>query len=200
MRHFLNRARCAKTLIELRNAAKATRCRVGLITKLRPSFPEMRHFELYDTYGFPLDLTELMARERGLTVDNAGFEKLMEEQRARARAAQKKQVISLSQIETTTPNEVRRLRQAWKPSAKVLEVVSLKDKTAVDPRHQRLLRRDGRPGRRHRRTDRADGVNSGASVLEHAEVAATPGCHFCDTNAEDELWRIVKSASTAGTS
>jgi alanyl-tRNA synthetase len=55
-------------------------------------------FALYDTYGFPLDLTELMARERGLTVDKAGFEKLMEEQRARARAAQKKEVISVSEI------------------------------------------------------------------------------------------------------
>ena len=50
-------------------------------------------FKLYDTYGFPLDLTELMARERGLTVDMEGFDKLMEEQRARARAAQKKEVI-----------------------------------------------------------------------------------------------------------
>src|SRR5205807_5942678 len=53
-------------------------------------------FRLYDQEGFPLDLTELMARERGLTVDVAGFEKLMDEQRARARAAQKKQVIELS--------------------------------------------------------------------------------------------------------
>jgi len=52
-------------------------------------------FKLYDTYGFPLDLTELMARERGLTVDVAGFQKLMEEQRARARAAQKKQAIEI---------------------------------------------------------------------------------------------------------
>ena len=52
-------------------------------------------FKLYDTYGFPLDLTELMARERGLTVDVAGFEKLMEEQRARARKAQKKEAISV---------------------------------------------------------------------------------------------------------
>ena len=51
-------------------------------------------FELYDTYGFPLDLTELMARERGMSVDVAGFEKLMEEQRARARRAQKREVIS----------------------------------------------------------------------------------------------------------
>ncbi|MDD5198837.1 MAG: alanine--tRNA ligase-related protein, partial [Terrimicrobiaceae bacterium] len=60
-------------------------------------------FRLYDEQGFPLDLTELMARERGLTVDTAGFEKLMDEQRARARAAQKKQVIELSQIETKAP-------------------------------------------------------------------------------------------------
>jgi alanyl-tRNA synthetase len=46
-------------------------------------------FQLYDTYGFPLDLTQLMARERGLKVDNETFEKLMDQQRARARAAQK---------------------------------------------------------------------------------------------------------------
>jgi alanyl-tRNA synthetase len=87
-------------------------------------------FKLYDTYGFPLDLTELMARERGLTVDTAGFEKLMEEQRTRARAAQKKEVISLSQIETTTPTKFIGFDQLETP-AMVLEVVSLKDKTAV---------------------------------------------------------------------
>jgi len=46
-------------------------------------------FQLYDTYGFPLDLTELMARERNLEVQKAGFELLMEQQRERARAAQK---------------------------------------------------------------------------------------------------------------
>ena len=46
-------------------------------------------FQLYDTYGFPLDLTELMAQERGLKVDKAGFEELMDQQRTRARAAQK---------------------------------------------------------------------------------------------------------------
>ena len=56
-------------------------------------------FKLYDTYGFPLDLTELMARERGLTVDIAGFEKLMEQQRVRARKAQKKEEISVEEAE-----------------------------------------------------------------------------------------------------
>jgi len=44
-------------------------------------------FQLYDTYGFPLDLTELMAQERSLKVDTAKFAELMEEQRQRARAA-----------------------------------------------------------------------------------------------------------------
>jgi alanyl-tRNA synthetase len=44
-------------------------------------------FRLYDTYGFPVDLTADIARERGLAVDMAGFEQAMDEQRARARAA-----------------------------------------------------------------------------------------------------------------
>jgi len=42
-------------------------------------------FKLYDTYGFPLDLTADIARERGLEVDEAGFEKAMEQQRTQAR-------------------------------------------------------------------------------------------------------------------
>ena len=46
-----------------------------------------RAFELYDTFGFPLDLTQMLARERGFTVDDAGFEDSMEAQRARGRAA-----------------------------------------------------------------------------------------------------------------
>ncbi len=87
-------------------------------------------FQLYDTYGFPLDLTELMARERGLKVDTAGFERLMEQQRIRARAAQKRQVIELSEIETKKPTKFVGY-DALTTRAKVLEVVSLKDKTAV---------------------------------------------------------------------
>ncbi|MDP1136374.1 alanine--tRNA ligase-related protein, partial [Klebsiella pneumoniae] len=44
-------------------------------------------FKLYDTYGFPMDLTADIARERELTIDEAGFEREMEAQRVRARSA-----------------------------------------------------------------------------------------------------------------
>jgi len=54
-------------------------------------------FRLYDEQGFPLDLTELMARERGLTVDVTEFDVLMDEQRDRARKAQKKEIITMSE-------------------------------------------------------------------------------------------------------
>ncbi|AIZ64015.1 alanyl-tRNA synthetase [Hymenobacter sp. DG25B] len=45
-------------------------------------------FELSDTFGFPLDLTALIAREKGLSVDEAGFQKALEEQKTRSRNAQ----------------------------------------------------------------------------------------------------------------
>jgi alanyl-tRNA synthetase len=60
-------------------------------------------FKLYDTYGFPLDMTELMARERGLTVDTAGFEKLMQEQKERSQAAQKKEIIDVADTDDSIP-------------------------------------------------------------------------------------------------
>ncbi len=52
-------------------------------------FPGAEAFKLYDTYGFPLDLTVLMAAEQGITVDQEQFRELMEQQRDRARAARK---------------------------------------------------------------------------------------------------------------
>jgi alanyl-tRNA synthetase len=87
-------------------------------------------FRLYDEQGFPIDLTELMARERGLTVDKESFEKLMDEQRARARAAQKKEVIELSQLETKDATHFLGYDHRH-TGADVQEVVTLKDKTVV---------------------------------------------------------------------
>src|SRR5690606_2120710 len=57
------------------------------------AFPGADAFKLYDTYGFPLDMTQLLATERGLTVNTAEFETLMEQQRSRGRASTKKEVI-----------------------------------------------------------------------------------------------------------
>ena len=57
-------------------------------------------FKLYDTYGFPVDLTADIARERGLTVDQHGFEEQMTAQRGRARAASKFGIVDQSGIKT----------------------------------------------------------------------------------------------------
>ena len=87
-------------------------------------------FRLYDEQGFPIDLTELLARERGLSVDQPGFEVLMEQQRSRARAAQKKEIISVSSLETTAPTAFSGF-DSTETVASVLEVVRIKDRTAV---------------------------------------------------------------------
>ncbi len=60
-------------------------------------------FQLYDTYGFPLDLTQLMAQERGLKVDTEKFNELMEAQRQRARAAQKSDSLITTLADTELP-------------------------------------------------------------------------------------------------
>ncbi|MBS3914695.1 MAG: alanine--tRNA ligase [Bacteroidetes bacterium] len=48
-------------------------------------------FELYDTYGFPIDLTELICKERGVAVDKAGFDRELQTQKARSRADAQKE-------------------------------------------------------------------------------------------------------------
>jgi len=58
---------------------------VKRLLKRSPIIPGDLAFQLYDTYGFPLDLTQLMAEERGLSVDVAGYEKCMAEQKERSR-------------------------------------------------------------------------------------------------------------------
>ena len=57
-------------------------------------------FKLYDTYGFPVDLTALLAEERGLDIDMERFNRLMEEQRDRARAARKSEVVRALDLKT----------------------------------------------------------------------------------------------------
>ena len=71
--------------------------------RIGPTFPAETAFRLYDTYGFPVDLTEVLVRERGLTLDLETVEKMMAEQRERSRAAQEKEVVTA--VEETVPTE-----------------------------------------------------------------------------------------------
>jgi alanyl-tRNA synthetase len=93
-------------------------------------FPSDKAFDLYHTYGFPVDLTQLKARERGLIVNTTEVERLMEIERGRSRSAQKKEVIELSEVETTAGTQFVGYDKL-ETAAKVLEVVGIKDKTAV---------------------------------------------------------------------
>jgi len=87
-------------------------------------------FKLYDTYGFPLDLTELMAREIGLGVDNARFDELMEEQRERARKARKSEVIEVTDLGDLPATQFNGFESLYTNTV-VKEVVSVGGRTAV---------------------------------------------------------------------
>ena len=62
-------------------------------------------FKLYDTYGFPIDLTALLAAERGLSLDMGRFEELMEEQRERARSSRKSEIVRALDLKTDAITE-----------------------------------------------------------------------------------------------
>ncbi|HVT71504.1 MAG TPA: alanine--tRNA ligase [Lacunisphaera sp.] len=80
-------------LMMLDLALKTAEQRAKSFPKENRILPGNVAFELYDTYGFPLDMTQLLATERGITVDTEEFERLMAAQRERGRASQKKDVI-----------------------------------------------------------------------------------------------------------
>ena len=67
-------------------------------------------FRLYDTYGFPVDLTEDILRADEMSVDQAGFEKLMEEQRTRGRDAREDLPAWMRKIQLDRPVSLYRLR------------------------------------------------------------------------------------------
>jgi alanyl-tRNA synthetase len=83
----------------IREAESKTEIDIGLgdpPKKYAPIISGESAFELYDTYGFPFDLTELIARERGMWVDADAFNELMARQKARGRAAQNSDVVKIA--------------------------------------------------------------------------------------------------------
>ena len=87
-------------------------------------------FKLYDTYGFPIDLTQLLCAERGIEVDMATFEKHMEAQRERARAARTQQLVRAADIATEVSTEFTGF-EADESTAKVLELHTQEDALLV---------------------------------------------------------------------
>ena len=89
-------------------------------------------FQLYDTYGFPVDLTADVARERDLTVDMAGFESAMDEQRNRARAAAKFDATLAQRIRVDSKAEFLGY-EGTEGAGKVLNLYLLADDGEVEP-------------------------------------------------------------------
>ncbi|MCM8528123.1 MAG: alanine--tRNA ligase [Lentisphaeraceae bacterium] len=86
-------------------------------------------FKLYDTYGFPIDLTDLMAREKGLSVDMDRFDELMKKQKDGQ--GNGPEIISLSEIKTKDATDFLGYGKENCNTAVIKEVVQMKDKTAV---------------------------------------------------------------------
>lgn len=89
-------------VVDLEGDWKSVIDKIGFIA---PAFPGADAFELYDTFGFPIDLTELLCAERGLKVDMPRFEQLMEEARELSRAAQKSSIVRALDISSEAVTE-----------------------------------------------------------------------------------------------
>jgi len=78
----------SKVVIEEENAfLKTVDNGLAMLEQSQKNITGQEAFKLYDTFGFPLDLTKLVASEKGLTVDEKGFENEMQKQKDRSRAA-----------------------------------------------------------------------------------------------------------------
>ena len=131
------------------------------------TLPGETAFKLYDTFGFPYDLTEDALRARGLNVDRAGFDAAMAEQKAAARAAWKGSGEKASDelwfdiAEERRRDRVHRLfgprrrgrgASRWSRTARASRSQAGRD-SHHRPQPDALLRRERRPGRRRRKID-----------------------------------------------
>ena len=129
-------------------------------------------FKLYDTFGFPYDLTEDALRARGLQVDRAGFDAAMAEQKAKARAAWKGSGSKASEdiwFDLAEEYGATEFTGYSGDEGEGVVLAIVKDGARVDTAESRrngrgpaqpdaLLRRERRPDRRHRKTDYAQGL------------------------------------------
>ena len=85
--------------------------------------PGQTVFTLYDTYGFPVDLTADIARERGLSLDDAGFEAAMQAQRERSRAASNFKATQQGNVEVDAATEFTGYEHEAEPDSTVVAIL-----------------------------------------------------------------------------
>jgi alanyl-tRNA synthetase len=98
-------------------------------------FPGSAAFRLYDTYGFPVDLTADVAREHGLTLDIAGFEKEMQRQRSQSKSASRftsKPSLSLTENKATEFVGYKVLKQTLVPIVDLLDGKQSIEELSID--------------------------------------------------------------------
>lgn len=106
--------------------------RLDNITPINGQITGHDAFELLDTYGFPIDLTELIAREKGYSVDNEGFEKALQEQKQRSKKDAAKQVGDWSVVLDEAGVEFVGYDQLQVRNAKVLKYRTVEDKKGTN--------------------------------------------------------------------
>jgi alanyl-tRNA synthetase len=151
-------------------------------------------FKLYDTYGFPLDMTEVLAAERGLSVDTAGFETEMEKQRERGRAARKTDVIVASTEGEAVAEATRftgyELNATSVTHAKVVDVVKTeKDTYLVFDQTPFYAEMGGQVG------DSGHALLNGAKVDLLDCIKDKSGRHLHKVAVSDQLSAISKGSS-----
>ena len=170
-------------------------------------------FVLHDTYGFPLELTQEIAGERDVTVDVAGFETEMAEQRRRAKAARQKggddanldayrEVVE--QFGTTTfvgyTDDTAEARVAGRASRTSSRATATSDLGRGLPRPHAVLRRERRPDRRPRHDPHRDRRRRGPRHdVRPAQPAPPRRPRSPRARSRRASWRRRRSTSTAAT-
>ena len=129
-------------------------------------------FELYDTFGFPADLTADVARERGLAVDMDGFESAMQEQRERSQQAGRFDASAEQQVQIDSDVQFEGY-ESLEVEAKVLSLFRLPEKSEEDAS-------PGAPAP----TDRLESSESGYVVLDRTPFYAESGGQVGDTGPD----------------
>ena len=99
----------------------------GLTAEGLKTIPGEDVFKLYDTYGFPADLTNVMAKEKGFSIDESGFNELMEMQRERGREATKDKFASVN----ISLNDLRDFNLSEKEKSEFIGYDELKSKAKI---------------------------------------------------------------------